>query len=475
MGLVVQKFGGSSVGTTDKIMHVARRVAARRAQGDQLVVVVSAMQGETDRLLGLANAIDERADPRETDQLVATGEQVSAALLAIALQKLGVPARSLTGTQMRLRTDGAFSRARMKSLDGSAVFAALKAGEVVVATGFQGVDANDNLTTLGRGGSDTSAVGIAAALHADECEIYTDVLGVYTADPNICPDARKLDEISFEEMLEMASQGSKVLQIRSVELAMNHNMPIRVRSTFSDDAGTLVRAEKKEDQEIERLVVRGVSHNKGECKLTLRGVPDRPGIASTVFSALAEAQINVDVIVQNSSKEGLTDLSFTAPRSDRLLAEEITRKVATAVGAGECDVDDDIAKVSIVGVGMRSHPGVAAVMFGALAQAKINIQLITTSEIKVTCVIARDQVEKAVQVLHKAFALESAPAAVRKTKKPVGKPVDKSVAKSAKAKTKSARTLKASKAIGTKLPVARAAKKASAQSTTIRQRRAGRA
>ncbi len=406
MSLIVLKFGGSSVGSTQKIEHVARRIAARSAAGEQLVVVVSAMQGETDRLIGLANAIDERSDPRETDQLVATGEQVSAALLAIALKKQNVPARSFTGAQMRLRTDGAFSRARMVSLDHEAIYAALEAGEVVVATGFQGVDAHGNLTTLGRGGSDTSAVGIAAALSADECEIFTDVLGVYTADPNICPDAQKIDEISFEEMMEMASQGSKVLQIRSVELAMNHNMPIRVRSTFSDDPGTLVRAETEDDQAIERLAVRGVSHFKGECKLTIRGVPDQPGIAATIFKALAEAHINVDVIVQNASKAGHTDLSFTAPRTDRAQAEEIIRQVATKIRAGDVEVDDDIAKVSIVGVGMRSHPGVAATMFETLHQAGVNIEMITTSEIKVTCVIKRDEAERAVRALHAAFTLD---------------------------------------------------------------------
>ena len=404
MALVVQKFGGSSVGSTERIEHVAARVAKRRAQGEGLVVVVSAMQGETDRLLGLAHAISQRPDPRETDQLLATGEQVSAALLAIALRKMGISALSLTGTQMRLQTDGAFSRARILGLEGNAVERALGDGNVVVATGFQGVDRNGDLTTLGRGGSDTSAVALAAALRADECEIYTDVLGVYTADPNICPDARKLSEIAFDEMMELASQGAKVLQIRSVELAMNHNIPLRVRSTFSDDPGTLVRAE---DSSIERLVVRGVSYDKNDVKMTLRQVKDRPGVAAAVFAALAKHQINVDVIVQNTSEGGATDLSFTVARTDRHQAEETVREVAKQVGAARIEVSDDIAKVSIVGVGMRAHPGVAAAMFEALEKAGVNIQMITTSEIKVTCVIARAQAEDGVRALHASFDLAS--------------------------------------------------------------------
>jgi len=405
MTLVVQKYGGSSVGTLDRIGLVADRVARRRAEGTDLVVVVSAMQGETDRLLGLATAISDRPDPRETDQLVATGEQVSAALLAIALRKRGVLARSLTGPQMRLRTDGVFSRARIQSVDRRAIDQAVDEGAVVVATGFQGVDDQGNLTTLGRGGSDTSGVALAAALHADECEIYTDVLGVYTADPNLCPSARKLEEISYEEMMEMASLGSKVLQIRSVELAMNHNVPVRVRSTFSDDPGTLVKAE---DEHIERLVVRGVSHSKDEVKLTVRGVPDQPGVAARIFMPLAAAGLNVDVIVQNVSQDGKTDVTFTVGRADERQAEDILRQVAAEIGGGEVDVDDDVGKVSIVGIGMRAHPGVAAAMFDALARAGVNIEAITTSEIKVTCVINRADVAKAVQTLHAAFELDKA-------------------------------------------------------------------
>ena len=402
MELVVQKFGGSSVGTPEKIAHVASRVAQSAAEGRSLVVVVSAMQGETDRLLGLAGAVAERPSPREVDQLLATGEQVSAALLAMALKERNISAWSMTGGQMKMRTDGSFSRARIVNLDRQAVENHLNAGHVVVATGFQGVDDEGNLNTLGRGGSDTSAVALAAALRADECEIYTDVEGVFTADPRICPDARKIDEISFDEMMEMASQGAKVLQIRSVELAMNHNVPLRVRSTFSDDPGTLVHSE---DDTIEKLVVRGVSHNKDEVKMTLRQVQDQPGVAARVFSRLAEAQINVDVIVQNTSLAGLTDLSFTVGMTDRVRSEEILSNIAKEVNAEGFEVDDCIAKVSIVGVGMRAHAGVAAKMFEAFHQADVNIQMITTSEIKVTCVIEREQTETAVQALHEAFEL----------------------------------------------------------------------
>lgn len=402
MELVVQKFGGSSVGTAEKILHVAERVGKRSKTGVKLVVVVSAMQGETDRLLGLAGAVSSRPDARELDQLLATGEQASAALLAMALRAKGIPARSMTGTQMRLRTDGAFLRARIQSLDSDAVYGPLNQGEVVVATGFQGIDAQGNLTTLGRGGSDTSAVALAAGLGADECEIYTDVEGVFTADPRIVPDARKLDEISFDEMMEMASQGSKVLQIRSVELAMNHNIPIRVRSTFSENPGTLVRSE---DDTIEKLVVRGVSHNANEAKLTLRQVPDQPGIAAEIFTTLAAASINVDVIVQNTSQDGTTDLSFTVGLSDLHDASDILKSVAEKVRAESYEIDDEIAKVSIVGVGMRAHPGVAAAMFDSLKNAGVNIQMITTSEIKVTCVIKRESVERAVRALHDSFEL----------------------------------------------------------------------
>lgn len=400
--LLVQKFGGSSVGSIEKIQYVAKRVAKRAAEGHKLVVVVSAMSGETDRLLNLAKQIDEYAEPREVDALVSTGEQVSAALLAMALKANGTPARSLNGAQIGLRTDGRFSRARIHSIEREVIDATLNGGQVAVATGFQGVDDDGNVTTLGRGGSDTSAVAMAAALRADECEIYTDVLGVYTADPRICPDAQKLDVIAFDEMMEMASQGSKVLQIRSVELAMNHGVPLRVRSTFSDDVGTLV---KEEDDQIERLVVRGVSHNVNEVKVTVRSVPDHPGMAARLFKLLADAAINVDVIVQNKSHEGITDLSFTVERTDRAETEAIAKKFSLSIEAGEVEVDPNIAKVSVVGVGMRAHPGVAAAMFEALSEAEVNIQMISTSEIKITCVVDESEVQSATQALHRAFEL----------------------------------------------------------------------
>ncbi|MEM6532198.1 MAG: aspartate kinase [Myxococcota bacterium] len=400
--LFVQKFGGTSVGSVERIQHVAERVAKRAASGHKLVVVVSAMSGETDRLLQLASAVSSEPDPREVDALVSTGEQVAAALLAMTLKSMGTPARSMSGTQLGLRTDGRFSRARIRTMDRGVVDAALDAGEVVVATGFQGIDGAGNVTTLGRGGSDTSAVAIAAALDADECEIYTDVLGVYTADPRICPDATKLNVISFEEMMEMASQGSKVLQIRAVELAMNHGVPLRVRSTFSDDAGTLVKAE---DDQIERLVVRGVSHNTNEVKVTVRGVPDHPGVASRLFKALADAAINVDVIVQNKSLEGITDLSFTVERTDQGQTEKIAQAFNDSIEAGGVEVDPNIAKVSVVGVGMRAHPGVAAATFEALSEAEVNIQMISTSEIKITCVVDESEVAAAARALHRKFEL----------------------------------------------------------------------
>lgn len=425
--IVVQKFGGSSVGTVERIKHVAELVAKAKKQSPHLVVVVSAMRGETDRLLGLASQVAGRPDPRETDALVATGEQVSAAMLAIALRDRGVPAVSMSGAQMRVRTDNMFSRARIRSIDRSAIDRALLRGQVVVATGFQGTDDEGNLTTLGRGGSDTSAVALAAALDATECDIYTDVLGVYTADPNICPDAKKLDVIAFEEMMEMASAGSKVLQIRSVELAMNHNVPVRVRSTFSDDPGTLVTAD---DDHIERLVVRGVSHDNGDIKVTVRHIPDRPGVAATLFRGLAKAGINIDVIVQNASQEGATDVSFTVAKADAAQAEELVREAARELQGGAVEVDHSISKVSIVGVGMRAHAGVAAEMFQALHEAGVNIAMITTSEIKVTCVIAKADVEKAVRALHARFELHAggkkasghaAPAKTRSTAKPAAK------------------------------------------------------
>ncbi len=438
MALIVQKFGGSSVGSIEKIEHVADRVAARAQSGDRLVVVVSAMRGETDRLYELAHQITREPALREVDALMSTGEQVSAALLAIALRARGVPARSMSGAQMGLQTDGVFSRARIRSMDRSKVDAALREGEVVVATGFQGIDRYGNVTTLGRGGSDTSAVAMAAALQADECEIYTDVLGVYTADPRICPEAAKLDVIAFEEMMEMASQGSKVLQIRSVELAMNHRVPLRVRSTFSDDPGTLVT---EESDHIERLVVRGVSHNSNEIKVTIRAVPDTPGVASKLFKAMAEEAVNVDVIVQNKSLEGITDLSFTVERTDQMRTERIALQFNSDVSGGGVEVDPRIAKVSVVGVGMRAHPGVAAATFDALSEAGVNIQMISTSEIKITCVVDESEVEPAVRALHRTFELHQGGIRARSGRKKAGKKVTpkKSAAKKKTAKKKTAK------------------------------------
>ena len=402
--LVVQKFGGSSMGSPERIVHVAKRVSERRAAGAALVVVVSAMQGETDRLLTLARAVGGTLPSlRETDQLLATGEQVSAALLALALQARGVPARSFTGTQMRLYTDGTFSRARLKQVDATALRSALANGEVVVATGFQGIDAQGNLTTLGRGGSDTSAVALAATLHADECEIYTDVDGVYTADPRVCKAARRLDVLACDEMLEMASLGSKVLQIRSVELAMNHNVPLRVRSTFDDGVGTLVQPGAAP---IERVNVVGISHTLDEAKFTVRNLPAERGPAAAVFSRLAAEKVNVDIIVQNVPSHGRVDLSFTVGRADYAQARAALQAAVEKLGGADIEVADDVGKVSIVGVGMMSHPGVAAKMFDVLHGGGVAVQLISTSEIKVTVLVARELVGKAVRLLHRAFGLD---------------------------------------------------------------------
>lgn len=392
------------MGTAARIRHVASRVADAYRQKNRLVVVVSAMQGETDRLLALAGEY-EKTPPclREVDQLLATGEQAAAALLALALRALQVPARSLTAAQLRLYTDGSFSKARLASMDKATVQAALDAGEVVVATGFQGIDHKGNLTTLGRGGSDTSAVALAAMLQADLCEIYTDVRGVFTADPRICPDARKRDHIGFDEMLEMASLGAKVLQIRSVELAMNHGVPLRVRSTFDDDAGTLVGGEPP----IERVNVVGISHSKNEAKVTLRGLDMGQGAVAAVFGRLAQAGVNVDVIVQNPPHDGRVDLSFTLSRHELGAAQHVLEAAHEALHLGPIEVSDPIGKVSIVGVGMMSHPGVAARMFQVLHEQGIGIELISTSEIKVTTVVHRDAVERAVVALHAAFGLDA--------------------------------------------------------------------
>ncbi|MBI2159424.1 MAG: aspartate kinase [Candidatus Rokubacteria bacterium] len=399
MALIVQKYGGSSVADPEKIKNVARRVAAS-APGNQLVVVVSAMGKTTDGLLGLAQQITSAPDPREMDMLLATGEQVTIALLAMALQSLGLKARSFTGPQVGMRTDRAHTKARITQITAERVRQALEAGEIAVVAGFQGLSDEDEITTLGRGGSDLTGVALAAALKADVCEIYTDVDGVYTADPNIVPDARKLGRVAYDEMLEMASLGAKVLQSRSVEFAKKYGVTVHVRSTFKPDAGTLVT---KEEQGMEEAVVTGVTHDRSQAKISILRVPDRPGIAAQVFGAIAGKNIVVDMIVQNISRDGYTDMSFTLPRGDHARAVAALEEVARAIGAQGVVHDERVAKVSIVGVGMRSHSGVASKMFGTLAKEGINIQMISTSEIAVSCVIEDKYAELAVRALHEAF------------------------------------------------------------------------
>jgi len=408
MALIVQKYGGTSVGDPERIKNVARRVTVARAAGHEVVVVVSAMAGETDRLIGLAHKMADRPNERELDVILATGEQVSIGLLSLAIHGLGHRARSFTGGQVRIQTDDVHTKARIVSIDSERVRQALGDGEIVIVAGFQGVSAEDEITTLGRGGSDLTAVAMAAALQADVCEIYTDVDGVYTTDPNIVPEARKLDRISYDEMLEMASLGAKVLQTRSVEYAKNYLVPVHVRSSFNDNPGTMV---VKEDAAMEKVVVSGIAYNKQEAKITITRVADRPGIAATLFGRVAEANIVVDMIVQNMSQDGSTDISFTVPRTDYARAQDIVRAVAKEIGAGKVIGDDKIAKVSIVGVGMRTHSGVAAKMFETLGREKINILMISTSEIKVSCVIEAKYAELAVRVLHEAFGLAGPPAA----------------------------------------------------------------
>ncbi len=403
MALIVQKYGGTSVADLNRIRNVARRVAKTRQEGNEVVVVVSAMAGETDRLLQLAWQTGENPDLREVDNLISTGEQVSVALLALALNSLGVPAKSFLGSQIRIITDSAFGKARIQKVEVQRLLKELQEGRVPVVAGFQGVDAEGNITTLGRGGSDTTGVAIAAALKADMCEIYTDVDGVYTTDPNICPKARKLAQITYDEMMEMASLGAKVLQIRSVELAKKFNVPIHVRSSFSDKPGTIV---SKEGERMERVLVAGVTYNKNEARITVVRVPDKPGIAARIFSPIAEANIIVDMIIQNSSADGYTDLTFTLPKADLKKALKLVKKTAEEIKAQEVLADENIAKVSIVGAGMVNHPGVAAQMFAALAQENINIMMISTSEIKISCVVEAKYGELAVRVLHKAFRLE---------------------------------------------------------------------
>jgi aspartate kinase len=402
MSLIVQKFGGTSVANPERIRAVARRVAAARAEGHSIAVVVSAMSGETNRLLALGREMASRPIERELDALAATGEQVTSAMLAIALSDLGVPARSLLGHQVRILTDSAFTKARIKAIDASTLTKTLEQGQVAVIAGFQGIDEDGSITTLGRGGSDTTAVAIAAAIKADACEIYTDVDGVYTADPNVCPSARKIARISYEEMLELASLGAKVLQIRSVEVAMKYGVPVHVRSSFNDLPGTWVVGE---DKSFEAVVVAGVTSDRNETKVTLRHVPDVPGVVARVFEPLAAANISVDMIIQNVSAERTTDLTFTVTKTDAVKACEIAARIAQDIGAREVISDDQIAKVSIVGLGMRSHAGVASRMFRLLANEGINIEAISTSEIKVSCLIAAKYHELAVRVLHDGFAL----------------------------------------------------------------------
>jgi aspartate kinase len=383
---------------------VARRALAAQKAGHRVVVVVSAMSGETNRLLKLVEAITPRPCEREQDVVIATGEQVTIGLLAIALQASGGKARSFMGHQCRIVTDSTFSKARIKHIDSAALLETLDQGQIAVIAGFQGVDEAGNITTLGRGGSDTTAVAIAAALKADACEIYTDVDGVYTTDPNVCPQARKLAKVSYEEMLELASLGAKVLQIRSVEIAMKYRVPLWVKSSFSDDPGTLVCAE---DEAMEDILVSGVALDRNEAKVSIRGVPDAPGVAARIFGALDRRAISVDVIVQNPSVKGLTDLTFTVARADLLKTQDVVKKVARAIKAKAIEVDAEIAKVSIVGVGMRTHSGVAARMFKTLSREGINIQAISTSEIRVSCLIAPRYAELAVRALHSEFGLDA--------------------------------------------------------------------
>jgi aspartate kinase len=402
MALVVQKYGGTSVGTIDRIRNVARRVARTHAEGNQVVVVLSAMSGETNKLVGLAKEICEQPDDREYDVLVSTGEQITISLLSMCLQSMGYKAKSYLGHQVPIVTSSAFSRARIEHIGDEKIRADLENGNIVVVAGFQGADCNGNLTTLGRGGSDTSAVAVAAALKADVCEIFTDVDGVYTTDPRIVPEASKIAKISYDEMLEMASLGAKVLQTRSVEFAKKYGVVVHVRSSFNDNQGTLVM---KEDSDMETVLVSGVTYNKDEAKISVMRVPDEPGIASRLFLPLTEESITVDMIIQNVSHEGYTDLTFTVPHGDFKKALKTVEQTSKAIGAAGVLTDENIAKISIVGVGMRSHSGVASKMFQVLSQEGINIQMISTSEIKVSCIIDSKYTELAVRVLHEAFDL----------------------------------------------------------------------
>ena len=403
MALLVHKYGGTSMGSAERIEHVAGKVKAFHDRGDQVVVVVSAMSGETDRLLKLARSINPRGSAREMDQIAATGEQVSIGLLALALQKLGVPSRSYTGPQVTIRTDAVFGKARIQGIDGERLLADCKAGIVPVVAGFQGLAPDGSTATLGRGGSDTSGVAIAAAIKADECQIYTDVDGVYTTDPRVEPKARRLDKITFEEMLEMASLGSKVLQIRSVEFAGKYKVPLRVVSTFVDGPGTLITLE---EDNVESPLVSGIAFNRDEAQLTVAGVPDKPGIAAAILGPIGDANVEVDMILQNIGADGSTDFTFTVHRNDLDKAHEIVKRVAGELHAKGVTAASDIVKVSMVGVGMRSHAGIASKMFKVLADEGINIRMISTSEIKISVVVQDKYLELAVRALHKGFGLE---------------------------------------------------------------------
>ena len=406
MALIVQKYGGTSVGSPERIQAVAEKIIRYRDQGHQLVVVVSAMSGETDRLLGLAGAMSERPKPRELDVLLATGEQTTIALLSMALEARGCEARSYTGAQVHILTDDAHNKARIREIDADGIAADLAAQRVVVVAGFQGVDEKGNITTLGRGGSDTTAVALAAALKADECQIFTDVDGVYTTDPRIEPDARRLQRITFEEMLEMASLGSKVLQIRAVEFAGKYNVPLRVLSSFEEGEGTLITYE---DEVMEQALISGIAFNRDEAKLTALGVPDQPGVAHLILGPIADANIEVDMIIQNMAPDGkTTDFTFTVHRNEYQRSLEILQKVAGGMGASEVVGDPKIVKISLVGVGMRSHAGIASSMFETLAREGINIRMISTSEIKVSVVVDEKYLELGVRALHETFQLDQA-------------------------------------------------------------------
>ena len=405
MAIIVQKYGGTSVGSVEKIRAVAERVIESHKEGNQMVVVLSAMAGQTDGLIKLASQITPEPDPREMDVLLATGEQVSVALFAMTVKSLGFEACSFLGFQVAIHTDDLYGKARIHNIDTERIRQNLMEGRIVTVAGFQGLDSHGDITTLGRGGSDTTAVALAAALKADVCEIFTDVEGVYTTDPNVCPKAGKMDFISYDEMLEMASLGAKVLEIRSVEFAKKFNVPIHVRSTFSKERGTMVVAETND---MEKVVVTGVAYNKNEARVTITKVPDRPGIASTIFEPVFKAGIVVDMIVQNTSHDSFTDLTFTVPKADFYKTMKLVGEVAERIGAEKVMGDEDIAKVSIIGVGMRTHAGVAKKMFETLAEENINIMMISTSEIKISCVIEEKYTELAVRVLHSAFGLDVA-------------------------------------------------------------------